>query len=81
MNIFIGSGLLSMPYALAQCGWLGLPMLAIVTGVFCLSGKLIIRAFASLPSGVPHAYPELGAHHACPQWFWQHLRWWLAIPH
>ena len=52
-----------MPYALAQCGWLGLPILALVTGIFCLSGKLIIRAFASLPSGVPHAYPELGEQH------------------
>ena len=52
-----------MPYALAQCGWLGLPVLALVTGIFCLSGKLIIRAFASLPSGVPHAYPELGELH------------------
>ena len=60
VNIYVGSGLLSMPYALAKCGWLGIPLLAVVTGCFCVSAHLIVRAFASLPQGVPHSYPELG---------------------
>ena len=55
-----GNGLLSMPYALAQCGWLGLPLLAAVTGAFGWAAHLIIRAFSSLPRRATHSYPELG---------------------
>lgn len=60
VNIFMGIGLLSMPYAMRQGGWLGLAALAVATAVFCLSGKLIVRNFDKMPPTVSHTYPALG---------------------
>lgn len=60
MNIFVGMGLLSMPYAMKLSGWLGLLAMAALTALFCLSGKLIVRAFDKMPSHQPHTYPALG---------------------
>ncbi len=57
----MGIGLLSMPYAMRQGGWLGMGALAIATAVFCLSGKLIVRNFDKLPPDASHTYPALGA--------------------
>ena len=60
----MGIGLLSMPYAMRQGGWLGLAALAIATALFCLSGKLIVRNFDKMPPTVSHTYPALGEHPA-----------------
>ena len=56
----MGLGLLSMPYAMRMSGWLGLMALGAATATFCLSAKLLIRAFQSLPPGMPHTYANLG---------------------
>ena len=60
VNIFMGIGLLSMPYAMSQSGWLGMVALGIATAVFCISGKLIVRNFEKMPADVAHTYPALG---------------------
>ena len=60
VNIFMGIGLLSMPFAMRQGGWVGMLALAIATAVFCISGKLIVRNFEKMPSDVAHTYPALG---------------------
>ncbi len=56
----MGIGLLSMPYAMSQSGWLGMVALGIATAVFCISGKLIVRNFEKMPADVAHTYPALG---------------------
>lgn len=56
----MGIGMLSMPFAMRQGGWLGLLALGIATAVFCLSGKLIVRNFEKLPQNDSHTYPALG---------------------
>ncbi len=56
----MGLGLLSMPYAMRLSGWLGIPALAALTCLFCLSGKLIVHAFDKMPLHRPHTYPALG---------------------
>ncbi len=60
MQIYMGLGLLSMPYAMRLSGWLGLLALMASTAVFCISAKLLIRAFQTLPAGMIHSYPNLG---------------------
>lgn len=60
INIFMGLGLLSMPYAMRLSGWFGLAALAALTCTFCLSGKLIVHAFEKMPLHRPHTYPALG---------------------
>ena len=60
VNIFMGIGLLSMPFAMGQSGWFGMLALAIATAVFCISGKLIVRNFEKMPADVAHTYPALG---------------------
>lgn len=60
LNIFMGLGLLGMPYAMVLSGWLGLLALAALTGLFCLSGKLIVQAFDKMPSHQLQSYPALG---------------------
>ncbi|KAL3142963.1 hypothetical protein ABBQ38_003248 [Trebouxia sp. C0009 RCD-2024] len=60
INIFMGLGLLSMPYAMRLSGWLGLAAMAALTCLFCLSGKLIVHAFAKMPLHCAQSYPNLG---------------------
>ncbi|EIE27286.1 hypothetical protein COCSUDRAFT_45803 [Coccomyxa subellipsoidea C-169] len=60
VNIFMGIGLLSMPFAMKQGGWVGMGALAAATAVFCLSGKLIVRNFDKMPPNTSHTYPALG---------------------
>ena len=60
INIFVGLGLLSMPYAMRLSGWGGLGALAALTSLFWLSGKLIVHAFDKMPLHQPHTYPALG---------------------
>lgn len=61
VNIYMGLGLLSMPYAMRLSGWLGIASLGLITATFCLSAKLLIRSFQTLPPGIPHTYANLGA--------------------
>lgn len=59
VNVYMGIGLLSMPYAMRLSGWSGLATLAIAAAVFCASGKLIVKSFERLPDG-PKSYARLG---------------------
>lgn len=61
INIFVGLGLLSMPFALMKGGWVALVALAILVPLFGCSGQLICSAFDLMPAGVPKTYPNLGA--------------------
>ncbi|KAK9825697.1 hypothetical protein WJX81_006348 [Elliptochloris bilobata] len=60
VNIFIGMGMLSMPYAVMLGGWLSLGALVVAAAVFCVSGLLIVKNFDKVPAGMPHTYPALG---------------------
>lgn len=55
VNLFVGLGLLSTPYAISQCGWLGLAGLAVVTLMCNHTGKIIIKAFDAASGGDPGA--------------------------
>ena len=66
VNIFMGIGLLSMPFAMKQGGWVGMAALAVATAVFCLSGKLIVRNFEKMPPDTSHTYPALGVSSTTP---------------
>ncbi|KAI7835542.1 hypothetical protein COHA_010558 [Chlorella ohadii] len=60
LNIFVGTGMQSMPYALMRGGWLALGALLLIMPLFALSGQLIVWAFDLMPSNAPKTYPELG---------------------
>ncbi|KAL4443562.1 hypothetical protein ABPG75_011299 [Micractinium tetrahymenae] len=60
LNVFVGTGLLSMPFALRMGGWVALGVQALLLPLFALSGQLIVWAFDLLPAAVPRTYPELG---------------------
>ena len=60
INVFMGIGLLSCPYAMRLSGWAGLLSLAGATCLFCLSGKLIVAGFNKIPADMPQTYPALG---------------------
>lgn len=62
VNVYMGIGLLSMPYAMRLSGWFGLIALAVAAAVFCASGKLIVKSFERLPDG-PKSYARLGELH------------------
>lgn len=59
INVYMGIGLLSMPYAMKLSGWSGLASLAMAAMLFCFSGKLIVRSFERLSDG-PKSYARLG---------------------
>ena len=60
INVFMGIGLLSCPYAMRLSGWAGLLALAGAACLFCLSGKLIVAGFKKIPGNMPQTYPALG---------------------
>jgi len=76
-QVYIGMGLLSIPYALSLCGWSGLLALATVLSVCLYTGKIIVRAFGSASGAStdlmsPHdagscSYPGVG-HAAFGAW-------------
>ena len=59
-NIFIGLGLLTIPYAVKKGGWAALGALGLLVPLFGCSGQLICGAFDCLPPRAPRSYPELG---------------------
>ncbi len=63
INVFMGIGLLSMPYAMRLSGWAGLAGLLLAAALFCVSGKLIVRGFDRIPAGVVQSYAQLGTMH------------------
>ncbi|CAO2035328.1 unnamed protein product [Urochloa humidicola] len=58
LNALSGVGLLSIPYALSEGGWLSLSLLLIVAAVCCYTGLLLQRCMSASPS--VRGYPEIG---------------------
>jgi vesicular inhibitory amino acid transporter len=54
-----GVGLLSIPYALSEGGWLSLVLLLAVAMVCCYTGLLLRRCMAASPA--VRGYPDIGA--------------------
>eukprot|EP00249_Psilotum_nudum_P010207 c22402_g1_i1 orf=257-1489(-) len=61
VNLYVGTGLLSLGYAIQLGGWLGLVFLGALSVIFCFSAKLICQSFDSLPAQMVPSYPNLGA--------------------
>ncbi|CAN6235249.1 unnamed protein product [Urochloa humidicola] len=59
LNALSGVGLLSIPYALSEGGWLSLALLLIVAAVCCYTGLLLQRCMAASQSAA-RGYPEIG---------------------
>lgn len=52
-------GLLSIPYALAEGGWLSLVLLLLVAMVCCYTGQLLQTCMGASPD--VRGYPDIGA--------------------
>mmetsp|Transcript_13585 Transcript_13585/g.41061 ORF Transcript_13585/g.41061 Transcript_13585/m.41061 type:complete len:381 (+) Transcript_13585:378-1520(+) len=59
-NVFMGIGLLSMPYAMRLSGWMGLVALTLASALFCTSGFLIVLGFERVSAG-PKTFARLGS--------------------
>ena len=60
VNLYVGMGLLSKPYALALGGWFSLLPLFVLCAISLYTGKVIVRCFAWMRTERP-TYPMLGA--------------------
>ncbi|XP_037416901.1 amino acid transporter AVT1I-like [Triticum dicoccoides] len=60
INALSGIGLLSIPYALAQGGWLSLIVFLTIAVICFYTGLLLQRCMDS--SSLVHTYPDIGAH-------------------
>ena len=54
-----GVGLLSIPYALSEGGWLSLALLLVVAAACCYTGLLLQRCMDASPA--VRGYPDIGA--------------------
>mmetsp|Transcript_30971 Transcript_30971/g.54317 ORF Transcript_30971/g.54317 Transcript_30971/m.54317 type:complete len:533 (-) Transcript_30971:3-1601(-) len=59
VNIFVGLGMLSKPYSVAQGGWISLFGLSFLCFWGAISGLIMIRCFQLIP-GSRVTYPQLG---------------------
>lgn len=59
LNGLSGVGLLSIPYALSEGGWLSLALLLVVAAVCCYTGLLLQRCMDASPA--VRGYPDIGA--------------------
>ncbi|KAJ8771871.1 hypothetical protein K2173_027048 [Erythroxylum novogranatense] len=60
LNALTGIGLITIPYTLAQAGWLSLAFLIIMAMVFCYTGLLLQRCVDSNPS--IKTYSDIGSY-------------------
>ncbi|CAO2179338.1 unnamed protein product [Urochloa humidicola] len=58
-NAVSGIGVLSMPYAVSQGGWLSLALFALVGALCCYTGTLIERCMRADPDAI-RSYPDIG---------------------
>ncbi|CAM0904336.1 unnamed protein product [Alopecurus aequalis] len=59
LNALSGVGLLSIPYAVSEGGWLSLVLLLVVAAVCCYTGQLLQRCMSASPA--TRGYPDIGA--------------------
>ncbi|VVB12923.1 unnamed protein product [Arabis nemorensis] len=57
-NVLCGLGLITMPYAIKESGWLGLLILLFFGVITCYTGVLMKRCLESSPG--LHTYPDIG---------------------
>lgn len=60
IGVYVGLGLLSQPYALAEGGWAALPLLFGCCGLFATSAYLVGKSLEHLPPGASKSFPSLG---------------------
>ncbi|MCO5585792.1 hypothetical protein L7F22_039728 [Adiantum nelumboides] len=60
VNVMVGVGLLSCPYAVKEGGWGGMIVLVLFAIVSCYTGHLLRRCMDSRPIGVLTSYPDIG---------------------
>lgn len=58
INNYVGMVLLSQAYCYAKCGWLALPLLAVLTGFGAFTGGLIIDSYETLAARCGEAVPS-----------------------
>ena len=63
VNLFMGVGLLSLPYSIKIGGWMAMPALILATLMFALSGHLIVEGFRKVSCcfwgpQVPHSFAD-----------------------
>eukprot|EP01083_Nonionella_stella_P211529 764737_1 len=59
LNLFVGLGLLSQPYAIKTGGIISLIWLLIITMIASYTGKILVRCFKNMPSEMK-SYPDIG---------------------
>ncbi|XP_050382432.1 amino acid transporter AVT1D [Argentina anserina] len=58
INVLCGMGLLTVPYAIKEGGWLSLIVLALFSVICCYTGILLMRCLESYPG--LRTYPDIG---------------------
>eukprot|EP01083_Nonionella_stella_P088623 247097_1 len=58
LNLFVGLGLLSQPYAIRKGGVISLVMLLIITMIASYTGKILVRCFKNMPREMK-SYPDI----------------------
>jgi hypothetical protein len=48
MNALVGAGVLGLPYALRQVGWLGIAIILVVTVITACTAKMLVWSFNTL---------------------------------
>lgn len=60
INILLGIGILSMPFAMRSAGAAGVLSVVFCCFLFCTTGKFIHWGLDLIPANVPRDYPSLG---------------------
>lgn len=58
--VIAGSGVLSLPFALSQCGWIGLTFIALTALINTYTGKLLVKCIYINPSQPLKSYAAIG---------------------
>merc|ERR1719397_328787 len=62
LNIFVGLGLLSKPYSLAKGGWVSIPILAFLTWIANICGKLLVKCYDTPKCRTSTSYADVVDH-------------------
>lgn len=60
VNIYVGLGLLSMPYAMKEAGLIFIAVIVLCTALFTFSGRILVSTFKTLSPGTPLSYQSVG---------------------
>lgn len=62
LNMFVGLGLLSKPYSLAKGGWVSIPILAFLTWIANICGKLLVKCYDTPKCRTSTSYADVVDH-------------------